>query len=123
MLWGIAIADTCISGFENAQAEIARTRLSCRVDGRDVILNDDRGNVRGGLYPRHPRFGTDAHEPMPLAYSHDRSAVILHVGQRPDLAWHFWAASPRAPLPQGKLERCVVSIRARISPGAPVPAG
>src|SRR5436309_15022285 len=42
MLWGIAIADTRVPGFEKAQVEIAETRLSCRVDGRDVVLNDDR---------------------------------------------------------------------------------
>ena len=54
MLWGIAIADTRVSGFEKAQVEIAETRLSCRVDGKDVMLNDDRGGVRGGLYRRIP---------------------------------------------------------------------
>ena len=39
MLWGIAIADTRVAGFEKAQIEIAETRLSCRVDGKDIILN------------------------------------------------------------------------------------
>ena len=73
MLWGIAIADTRVTGFEKAQVEIAATRLSCRVDGKDVVLNDDRGNVRGGLYRRHPWFGTDEHTPMPLAYSDDHT--------------------------------------------------
>ena len=49
MLWGIAIADTRFHGHEKAQIEIAHTTLYCRVDGRDVTLNDDTGDVRGGL--------------------------------------------------------------------------
>jgi hypothetical protein len=123
MLWGIAIADTREPGFENAHVEIAHTWLSCRVDGKDITLNDDRGNVRGGLYRRYPWFGSDAHTPIPLAYPGDHSEVILRVGQRPDRAWHFWAASPRATLPLGHLEGCKVTIRARISTGALLQVG
>jgi hypothetical protein len=67
MLWGIAIADTRVPGYEHAQVEIQQTQLTCRVDGKDVVLNDDSGNVRGGLYRRFPWFGTDAHDPLPLA--------------------------------------------------------
>jgi hypothetical protein len=117
MLWGIAMADTRITGHENAEVEILRTTLSCRVDGKDVILNDDRGTLRGGLYRRYPWFGTDAHDPIPLAYS-EKKTVILRVGNRSDRDWHFWAASPRASLPVGHLDGCTVKIRARISPGA-----
>jgi hypothetical protein len=123
MLWGIAIADTRVTGFEKAQVVIAATRLSCRVDGKDVILNHDRGNVRGGLYRRHPWFGTDEHTSMPLAYSDDHSVVILKVGVRPDRVWHFWAASPRVTLPPGHLEGCTVIVRARISAGAVLQVG
>lgn len=123
MLWGIAIADTRLPGFENAEVEIARTQLTCRVDGRDVTLNDDRGNVRGGLYRRYPWFGTDAHDAMPLAYSNAHSAVILRVGERPDVVWHFWAASPRASLPAGNLRGCTVIVRAKISRGALLQVG
>jgi hypothetical protein len=123
MLWGIAIADTRVPGFEKAQVEIAETRLSCRVEGKDVILNDDRGNVRGGLYRRIPWFGTDAHSLLPLAYSNGRRAVILRVGEHPDRVWHFWAASPRATIPTGKLEGCTVNVRARISRGAILQVG
>jgi hypothetical protein len=89
MLWGIAIADTRMSGFKKAQVEISETRLSCRVDGKDVVLNDDRGQVRGGLYRRVPWFGTDAHTPLPLTYSDDHRAVVLRVGEQPDNVWHF----------------------------------
>lgn len=123
MLWGIAIADTRVTGFEKAQVVIAATRLSCRVDGKDVILNEDRGNVRGGLYRRHPWFGTDEHTSMALAYSDDQSVVILKVGARPDRVWHFWAASPRVTLPPGHLEGCTVIVRARISAGAVLQVG
>ena len=123
MLWGIAIADTRASNFEKAQVEIADTQLSCRVDGKDIVLNDDHGNVRGGFYRRHPWFSTDAHDPIPLAYSGDHSTVILHLGERPDRVWHFWAASPRTALPPGHLEGCTVKIRARISPGALLQVG
>ena len=65
LLWGIAIADTRVPGHESAEVEIASTQLTCRVDGKDMILNNDTGNVRGGLYRRDPWFGTDQHEPMP----------------------------------------------------------
>lgn len=118
MLWGIAIADSRVPGFEHAQVEIAETQLSCRVAGKDFVLNFDRGNVRGGLYNRNPWFSTDVHDPIPLAYSDDHAEVILRVGKRPDRVWHFWAASPRATLPPGHLEGCTVKIRARISDGA-----
>lgn len=123
MLWGIAIADTRVAGFEKAQVEIAEARLSCRVAGKDVILNADRGNVRGGLYRRIPWFGTDAHSLLPLAYSDDRRTVILHVGNHSDRVWHFWAASPRAELPAGNLEGCTVRVRAKISAGALLQVG
>jgi hypothetical protein len=118
MLWGIAIADTRSPGHENATVEIARTQLSCRVDGRDVILNDDRGAVRGGLYRRYPWFGTDVHSPMPMSYSGGPRIVVLRVGTRPDRVWHFWAASPRAAIASGHLAGCTVSARVRISKGA-----
>ncbi|MGH9514965.1 MAG: hypothetical protein ACRD3P_04720 [Terriglobales bacterium] len=123
MLWGIAIADTRAPNFDKAQVEIAETRLSCRVDGKDVVLNDDRGNVRGGLYQRIPWFGTDAHTPLPLTYSQGHRAVVLRVGQQPLRVWHFWAASPRVTLPAGHLENCTVIVRARISSGALLQVG
>lgn len=118
LLWGIAIADTRISGYESAVVEIASTQLSCRVDGKDIVLNDDGGNVRGGLYQRYPWFATDQHEPLPLAYSDGRNTVVLRVGRRTDRVWHFWSASPRTTLPSGKLEGCTVIARVRISHGA-----
>jgi hypothetical protein len=123
LLWGIAIADTRVPGYESAVVEIASTQLSCRVDGKDVVLNDDGPNVRGGLYQRHPWFATDQHEPMPLAYSETHNAVVLGVGQRDDRIWHFWSPSPRATLPSGKLEGCTVKARVRISPGALLQVG
>jgi hypothetical protein len=123
MLWGIAIADTRVPGYEKAQVEIARTQLTCRVDGKDFVLNDDRSAVRGGLYRRFPWFGTDAHDPIPLVYSKDHDAVILRVGQNPARVCHFWAASSRALLPAGHLERCTVTVNAKISKGALLQVG
>src|SRR5256885_10433233 len=41
MLWGIAIADTHVPGYEQAQVEIQQMRLTCSVDTKDAILNDD----------------------------------------------------------------------------------
>lgn len=123
MLWGIAIADTRVPGYEQAKVEIAGTQLSCRVDGKEVVLNDDRGAVRGGLYRRYPWFGTDAHDPMPLAYSGQANVVILQVGERPERVWHFWAASPRRPIPWGNLSGCTAKVRAKISPGALLQVG
>jgi hypothetical protein len=123
MLWGIAIADVSVPGFENARVEVAHTQLSCRVNDKDLILNDDAGVVRGGLYRRYPWFGTDAHDSLPVAYSSERQIVVLHVGKRPDRVWHFWAASPRATLPSGHLEGCTVTVRARISEGALLQVG
>jgi hypothetical protein len=118
MLWGIAIADTRAAEYQKATMEIARTQLSCRVDGKDFVLNDDRAAVRGGLYRRVPWFGSDAHGPMPLAYTEDHAAVILRVGQNPGRVWHFWSASARAALPHGYLEGCTVRAQVKISRGA-----
>jgi len=128
MLWGIAIADTAIPSYRDGQVEIASTQLTCRIDDRDVLLNDDHGEVRGGLYRRFPWFGTDVHDPMPVVHSIDQSSVdhnsvILRVGSRPDRVWHFWAASPRATLPSGDLAGCTVKIRIRVSQGALVQVG
>ncbi len=97
LLWGIAIADPRLPGHESAEVEIASTQLTCRVDGKDVTINDDGGNVRGGLYRRDPWFGTDEHEPIRLTYDHAYHAVILPVGRRPDRVWHFWSPRPEPP--------------------------
>jgi hypothetical protein len=118
LLWGIAIADTRITGYESAKIEIASTQLTCRVDGKNVILNDDAGNVRGGLYRRDPWFATDQHDSMPIAHDAANHTVVLPVGLRSDRVWHFWSASPRAALPGGALEGCTVKARVKISPGA-----
>ncbi len=118
MLWGIAIADSRVPGYDSAAVEIASTQLICRVDGKDVVLNDDKENVRGGLYLRDPWFSGNQAEPMPLVYDRPNHAVVLMVGQRPDRIWHFWAASPRAALPSGTLEGCTVKARVKISSGA-----
>jgi hypothetical protein len=123
MLWGIAVANTRVPGHERATVEISHTELTCVIEGRDVILNNDDGQVRGGLYRRHPWFGTNAHEKMPIKQSSDGSSVILEVGTRPDRVWHFWAASPRQVIPHGKLESCTVRVRARVSPGALLQVG
>ena len=123
MLWGFAIADTRVPGYEKAQVEISHTKLTCRVEGKDVVLNDDKGTVRGGLYRRYPWFGTDRHDPMPLGFSatpqkQEMRSVILRVGSKPDLVWHFWAASPRAAIPAVPLEGCTVTVSARVTDGA-----
>jgi hypothetical protein len=118
LLWGIAIADTRVPGYESAEIEIAATQLTCRVDGKNVVLNDDSSNVRGGLYRRNPWFGTDQHEPLPMTHDATNHAAALAVGQRPDRVWHFWSASPRAALPTGNLEGCTVKARVKISQGA-----
>jgi hypothetical protein len=123
LLWGIAIADARAVGHEVATVEISWTQLSCRTDGRDFVLNEDRGQVRGGLFRRNPWFGINDHQPMPLDYDRAHGSVILHVGRRPDKAWHFWSASPRANLPHGNLEGCTVKAHLRISPGALVQMG
>ena len=118
LLWGIAIADTRVPGYESAQVEIASTQLTCRINGEDVILNQDPGDVRGGLYRRDPWFGTDQHEPIPLIRDATTQFIVLSVGQRPDRVWHFWSPSPRAAIPAGTLQGCTVKARVRISPGA-----
>jgi hypothetical protein len=117
-LWGIAIADTRVPGHASADVEVAWTRLTCRVDGKDVVLNDDAGVLSGGLYQRQPWFATDEHAPLPLIDDLRSHAVLLPVGQRPDRVWHFWSPSPRAALPSGRLEGCTVQARVRISAGA-----
>ena len=118
LLWGIAIADTRIPEYESAKVEVAWTQLSCRANGREVVLNEDSGKVRGGLYRRNPWFGTDQHEAMPAGFDPPNHAVVLRVGTRADRVWHFWPASARAALPSGQLEGCTVKARVNISPGA-----
>jgi hypothetical protein len=81
MLWGIAIADTRVPGYQKAKIEVAHVQLSCRVDGREFVLNDDHARVRGGVYQRRHWFASDAHDPMPLNLQRDK--VILRVGTRP----------------------------------------
>jgi hypothetical protein len=118
LLWGTAIADTRVAGYGSAAVEVAWTQLSCLADGREVVLNDDRGAVRGGLYRRNPWFGINDHEPLPVGFDAANHAVILRVGQRADKVWHFWPPSPRQSLPAGHLEGCTVKARVKISPGA-----
>ncbi len=121
LLWGVAIVDPRVKGYESAKIEIASTVLSCRIDHRDVILNRDIGAVRGGLYVRDPWFAGNSHEHMPLdtrAASTSPDFVTLPVGERPDRIWHFWSASGRANIPPGHLEGCTTRARVRISPGA-----
>src|ERR1700704_1638183 len=54
LLWGIAIADIRVPGYQSASVQIAWTQLSCVVDGKSVVMNHDYGSVRGGLYLRRP---------------------------------------------------------------------
>jgi hypothetical protein len=122
-LWGIAIADARAPAHESTQVAVAWTWLSCRVDGREIVLNEDGGQVRGGLYLRQPWFGTDAHDLMPLTYDPANQAAVLRVGLRTDRAWHFWSPSPRAALPLARLDGCTVRARVRISAGALLQVG
>jgi hypothetical protein len=122
-LWGIAIADTRVPGYESATVEIASTKLTCKVDDNEVVLNDDGGQVRGGLYLRQPWFATDAHEPIPLVHDLRNRSVVLAVGKRTDRIWHFWSPSPRTALPLGKVAGCTVRARVRISAGALLQVG
>ncbi len=124
LLWGIAIADTRVPGFESAKVEIASVRLTCRVNGKEITLNDDSGSLRGGLYLRHPWFARgNFHDAMPFGYDANREIVILRVGERTDRVWHFWPPSARPTIPPGKLEGCTARVRARISPGALLQVG
>jgi len=123
MLWGIAIADTRVAGYESARVEISSMELSCRAEGRDSLLINDTGHLHGGLYRRIPWFQGNQPEPMPAMNGVASQTVILPVGQRADRIWHFWSASPRPPLPAGKLEGCTVKVRAKISAGALLQVG
>lgn len=124
LLWGIAIADTRVPGYQSAKVEIASVRLSCRVHGKDVTLSDDSGNLRGGLYLRHPWFARgNFHDTMPFDYDANHEIVTLNVGRRTDRVWHFWPPSARPTIPPGKLEGCNARVRARISPGALLQVG
>jgi len=123
MLWGIAIADTRVSGYEQAQVEVGSARLSCHINEHEVVLNDDHGALRGGLYRRFPWFGTDEHTAMPVEYDPGDDAVILRVGEDTKHVWHFWGASPRVTFPPGKLEGCTVKMKVKISRGALLQVG
>jgi hypothetical protein len=118
MLWGIAIADTRVRGYESAVVQVADLRLSCRVDGKDILLIEDVGRLRGGLYQRIPWFKGNQPEAMPTMIDKAAEIVSLPVGTRADRIWHFWSASPRPALPTGKLGGCTAAARVRISSGA-----
>ncbi len=124
LLWGIAIADTRVPGNQSAKVEIASIRLSCRVDGNEITLNDDSGSLRGGLYLRHPWFARgNFHDTMPFDYDANHEIVILDVGRRTDRVWHFWPPSARPTIPPGNFEGCTAKVRSRISPGALLQVG
>ena len=123
MLWGIAIADTRVAGYESAKVEISSLELSCRANGKDSVLIHDVGRIHGGLYRRIPWFQGNQAELMPILTDAVNGTVILPVGQRTDRIWHFWSASARPALPAGKLEGCTVKVRAKISPGALLQVG
>jgi hypothetical protein len=124
MLWGIAIADARVAGYESARVEIASVELSCRIDSqndgrnKDPVLIRDVGLIHGGLYQRIPWFSGNQPEPIPMQTDASSQTVILPVGQRADRIWHFWSASPRPALPAGKIDGCTVKVRAKISRGA-----
>jgi IPT/TIG domain len=118
MLWGIAIADARVPDYEAATVEVASTQLACRAGGKEILLNDDAGKLRGGLFRRNPWFGTNENESLPMSYDAPNHAVVLRVGQRADRVWHFWSASPRMLLPPGTLQGCTVRARVKISHGA-----
>ena len=123
MLWGIAIADTRVAGYESAKVEVGRMQLSCRIDNRELARINDRGRLHGGLYRRKPWFAGNDSGPIPTTYDDVNQAVILWVGQRPERVWHFWSASPRPSLPPGKLQGCAAMILVKISEGALVQIG
>jgi hypothetical protein len=123
MLWGIAIADTRVRGYELARVGISSVQLSCRADGKETVLIHDIGRIHGGLYRRIPWFQGNQPEPMPMITDPASQTVTLPVGQCGDRIWHFWSASPRPALPAGKLEGCTVRVRAKISPGALLQVG
>lgn len=118
MLWGIAISDMRVKGYKNATVEVAWLQLSCRINGTNQILNEDHAAVRGGLYQESPWFDQNHSDPMPIDQKPSEAAVILHVGHRPDRIWHFWSASPRQLLPEGRLQGCTARARVKISRGA-----
>ena len=57
-------------------------------------------------------------KPMPSTYDEAEHATMIRVGERTDRVWHFWSPSPRATLPPGELEGCMVKARLKISSGA-----
>jgi hypothetical protein len=121
---GIAIADMRVLGHKAAQVEIAWTQLSCRINGKDFVLNDDLGHVNGGLYIRQPWFGgSDYHEPMPSRCNEAEHATVILVGERADRIRYLWSASPRVALPVGTLGGCTAKARVKISPGALLQVG
>jgi hypothetical protein len=65
LLWRIAIVGTRVPGHESAEVEIASTQLICRVDGKDVILKDDKRNVRAGSTIANPGSAPMSTNPMP----------------------------------------------------------
>ena len=119
---------TDITACASAQVEVAWLRLSCRVDGREVDLNDDGGQVRAGLFMGQPWFGTDALDLMPLAFDLTEHAAVLREGQCPDRVWHSgahlraphwrWAKSKAVPFVPGSVFLPVPCCRSAWTTGA-----
>src|SRR5208337_187945 len=76
MLWGIAIADTRVAGYESARVEISSVELSCRADNNDKVLIHDNGRIHGGLYQRIPWFQGNQAGPMPMMTDAANQTVI-----------------------------------------------
>ena len=115
-LWGIAIADARAPGHESAQVEVAWTRLSCRVDGREIVLNE-----HGGQGVEHSTCAS-----LGLARTRTIPCRLLMIRQIRRLCYasdcvrigHFISGVHARALPLGRLDRCTVRARVRISAGA-----
>jgi hypothetical protein len=120
-LWGIAIADTRVLGYQAAQVQIAWTQLSCRANGKNFMLNDDlgpRGWMEDCIFGIPGSAATTTTNPCRAPMTKRNMPPVIRVGDRTDRIWHFWSPSPRAALPPGALEGCAAKARVKISPGA-----
>ena len=116
MLWGIAIADIRIPGYGHGHVEIAAPNSSAASTAKTLSSTTTTPPSAEATAFSPPLVRHRAHDPLPLAYSKDRKAVILRVGENPDRVWHFWSASPRAALPPGHLlQGCTVTAVSKIS--------
>ncbi len=112
---------------ESSYIDLDYMRLYAVIGGQSVLLYSDdystAGSVSGGLYLKHPWFGSsDFHDDeIPYTAYPDSGFVRLHTSDRNDRVFHLWNRY-RSLVPVNA-EKCWVEVNCRITGPAGVQIG